>query len=256
MSLADQIRGLRDRATAELDALEQYLTDTREVWRLVAALAVIPPQGGPKAPTGPRTLAGRSPAGELVESIRGELVRLSAVAQDYTAGYLIESTFQQSLAVFESFFGDLLAAWLAAYPDSLREKQFQFHLVLDGGDRDEVIAGVINAEVGTLLYKSLAEQFKYLADRTKIATPSAERMGQLEEAKATRNVLVHNRGVVNAAYRSLAGAAARHKLGDRVEVSEPYRREVWELVRQLVTDLSDAALTKLAPDLPPPPPPG
>ena len=57
-------------------------------------------------------------------------------------------------------------------------------------------------------------------------------------------MLVHNRGIANKAYESKAGTLARHKDGQRIDVPERYHREMWELLRKVVTDVSDAAIAK------------
>jgi hypothetical protein len=62
--------------------------------------------------------------------------------------------------------------------------------------------------------------------------------------KATRDVLVHNRGVANKTYEFKAGKLARYGDGQRIDISEPYHRQTWELLRKIVTDVSNAASVK------------
>jgi hypothetical protein len=38
---------------------------------------------------------------------------------------------------------------------------------------------------------------------------------------------------------------ARYKERERIEISEQYHREIWELIRKVVADISDAALAKI-----------
>ena len=63
-------------------------------------------------------------------------------------------------------------------------------------------------------------------------------------AKASRDVLVHNRGVASKTYEFKVGNLARYKDGQRIEIPEHYHRETWELIRKVVTDISNAAIAK------------
>lgn len=245
MALSDQVAALQKRVLAELDAVEQYHRDSEQVWRLVRVLAVtsswdapdpLAPVGGPLLPSSP--LVG------VVEPVRPELARLSGVAQDYVAGNLTEATFQQTLAVFEAFVADLLTTCLVARPDTLGGRDVKLIRVLRDG-----VATVVAEEVNQVVLNTMTggprQWFDALAQHAQVAAPPADRVAQLVEAKATRDVLVHNRGAINPVYLKKAGPLARGGDGERIEMPEPYRRQVWELVRQVAADASDAALAGL-----------
>lgn len=87
--------------------------------------------------------------------------------------------------------------------------------------------------------------FAYLEDRAKLGCPTPDEIEKIAEAKASRDVLVHNRGVAGKTYESKAGKLARYKDGQRVEILEPYHRQTWELIRKVVTDISNAAIAKV-----------
>jgi hypothetical protein len=78
-----------------------------------------------------------------------------------------------------------------------------------------------------------------------LGCPSAAEIERISEAKASRDMLAHNRGFANKIYESKAGRAARFKDGDRIEISEQYHREIWELIRKLIADLCSATDAKL-----------
>ena len=69
--------------------------------------------------------------------------------------------------------------------------------------------------------------------------------GKIAEAKASRDVLVHNRGVASKTYESKAGKLARYKDGQRIDIPEYYHRQTWELLRKVVMDISNAAIAKV-----------
>ena len=67
----------------------------------------------------------------------------------------------------------------------------------------------------------------------------------LSEIKASRDILVHNKGVVNATYLAKAGKRARHKDGEPLEIPEQYHRASWETINKVVRDLAAAAIAKV-----------
>ena len=81
--------------------------------------------------------------------------------------------------------------------------------------------------------------------KAKLGCPKPDEIGRIAEAKASRDVLVHNRGVATSSYESKAGNLARYKAGQRIEIPEHYHLEIWDLIRKVITDVSDAAIAKV-----------
>jgi hypothetical protein len=229
MTLADDIRALRDRVLADLNAAHDYYTDTTIAWRLVHQIVAA---GG--------TFTNRNMTTGTVTA-QADLV---GKARGYVAEQLTEATFQQFLSIFEIFFFDLLRLWLAAYPKSLFGKMVDFEVVFDAPDKEAVTLFVVNKEIEGVSYKRPADWFAYLEARAKLGCPSTDEIDRLTEAKASRDVLVHNRGIANMIYVSKAGTLARYKAGERIDIPEPYHRETWELIRKVVTDIANAAIAK------------
>jgi hypothetical protein len=231
MSLSDDIRALRDRALAELTSAHDYYTDTKMAWQVVHKVI----RAGHKITIRNMT------TGTVTQA-----AQLAAKAQGYVAEYLAEATFQQFVSVFENFFFDLLRLWLKAYPQSLGDKELRFKNVLEASDKDAVTLYIVNKELNEIAYERPKEWFSYLEARARLGCPSSADIERIGEAKASRDILAHNRGIANKIYESKAGNAARYKDGQRVEIPEHYHRETWELIRRVITDLSDAAATKFA----------
>jgi hypothetical protein len=231
MPLSDDIRALRDRTLADLDAAHDYFFHTEAAWNVVRqAVTALPPFSVQNLLTG-TALSGAELA------VRGS---------GYVSGSLTEATFQQFLATFEAFVGDLLRLWLTAYPRGIGGKTVKLEDALDAGDLPTLVARLVDHEIAEVTYKSTRTVFLYLERRVGLPLPAAADIDRLAEAKATRDVLVHNRGVADAEYRVKAGALARHPAGERVEIPKPYHRETWELVKQLITQVADAAAGKAA----------
>jgi hypothetical protein len=231
MALADDVRALRDRAVAALNAAHDYYTDTKIAWRIVHKVI----EAG-------HTVTIRN----MVTGTVTTQADLAGKARGYVGGQLAEATFQQFVSIFENFFFDLLRLWLMAYPQSLGGKQVDFKAVLDAPDKTAVTLHVVNRELNELMYERPTDWFAYLESRAKLGCPTAEEVGRIAEAKASRDVLAHNRGVANKTYELKAGMLARYKDGEKIDIPEHYHRGTWQLIRKVVGDISDAAIVKLA----------
>ncbi len=215
MPLADDIRRLRVRALVDLNAAHDYHHESEVAWRIihrvVAAGRMFTIRNGA---TGTATT-------------QTELVRKS---RRYVAEQLTQATFQQFISIFENFFFDFLRLWLAAYPRSLIGKKVDFEAILDAPDKDAVILLVVNKELNELLYERPKDWFAFLESKVKLGCPTADEIDRFAEAKATRDVLIHNRGVASKSYEAKAGRFARYKDGERIDIPEHYHRETWELL--------------------------
>ncbi|MCI0377102.1 MAG: hypothetical protein L0215_05830 [Gemmataceae bacterium] len=229
MALADDIRLLRDRALSELNAVHDYYIDTKIAWDIVDQFIA----------------AGNTFS--IQHAATGTITTqndLANKAQGYVAQHLAEATFQQFVSIFENYFFDLLRLWLAAYPQSLREKTLRFEAVIEAPDKEAIIRFVVEKELNEILYKRPAEWFSFLKGRVNLDCPTEDEIDRLVEAKASRDVLVHNRGVATKTYESKAGMLARCKSGERIEIGEKYHRVTWNLICKVVADISDAVAMK------------
>ncbi len=253
MALADDIRALRDRALAELHAAHDYFSDTKIAWGIIResvrdgnkftirtipdiAIALEPPMLGGSSPV----LQSNQTGTETTEA------ELASRAREYIKQQLPEATFQQFISILEAFIVDFMRLWLVSHPESLSNKQVDFKTVLELPDRDAITRFVVDKEVNEITYKSPASWFEYMDEKMKLGVPTTAERQKFTEAKASRDVLVHNRGIANKIYESKAGALARYKAEERIDIPGDYHKDRWELIRKLVTDISDAAIAKAA----------
>jgi hypothetical protein len=230
MGLAEEIRTHRDRALSDLDSAHDYYTDTKIAWRLVHKIIAA---GNTFTITNVTT-------GTITTQ-----ADLAIKARGYVTQQVTEATFQQFISIFENFFFDLLRLWLTAYPQSLGGKTVEFKTVLQAPDKDAITQLVVNKELSEVLFERPAGWFVYLESKVKLGCPSEVEIERIAEAKAARDVLVHNRGIASKTYQMKAGRLARFKDGDRIDVPEQYHRETWELIRKVVSDISNAAIAKV-----------
>lgn len=229
MILADELRVLADRSLAALDARHDYYVYTKRVWRL---LQQIVKEG--------RKFTFRN----LTTGTRIDEQVLLGRAQLYVTDYLMSSTFQHFVSLFEDFFFGLLRSWLAAYPGSLSKKQVAMGAVLKAPDKAAIVLTAVEQELNELKYARMADWFAYLERLTNLGCPTAQEIEKLTEIKASRDILVHNSGVANAIYVEKAGSRARCHDGGALELPEQYHRESWETIKKAVHDLSTAAIAK------------
>jgi hypothetical protein len=229
MALADDIRDLGSRTLSALDASHDYYTYTKRVWRLLQQIVK----------EGRRFTFRNMTTGSKVDE-QGLLGR----AQLYLTDYLVTSTFQHFVSLFEDFFFELLRLWLVAHPGSLSKKQVEFGAVLKAPDRAAFVLAVVEKELNDLKYERVADWFAYLGRLVKLGCPGAADIERLAEIKASRDILVHNRGIANAIYVSKAGSRARCADGEQLEISEQYHRESWETIRKVIQEMSAAAARK------------
>lgn len=230
MGLADDIRAVRDRALAELTAAHDYLFHTETAWHLVNVhLQANPGRTYHNVDTGTVT---DGPA-------------LAALSVEYATKHIAKATFQQFFSIFEVFIGDLLRAWLRAYPRAIGGKTVKFEDVLDAGDVPALLDRLIDHELAEVTYKSPRKVFEYLERRLGIAPPPAAEIDQLAEAKASRDVLAHSRGAADPEYLAKAGPLARYAAGRPLDIPKPYHRAVWLLLQKLAADVSAAALANV-----------
>src|SRR5262245_5812311 len=186
MALADDIRTLRDGVQAELTSVHDYFSDTAFAWRFVE-----------KRVADGEAVIFRNPVTGSVTTEK----ELPDKAPRYVTDYLTSATFQQFVTLFEDFFFGLLRLWLTEFPRSISgDKQIPFNTILDAPDKAAIVRSVVDRELNELAYARLADWFEYFNKRAKLGRPTADEIVALAEIKASRDVLVHNRGVVNKVY--------------------------------------------------------
>lgn len=229
MALIDDLRTLTARSLAELDASHDYYINTFAVWRFVRRFIV---DGG-------KLTIENKATGSIFDqhALLGKM-------QSYVADYLRVSTFLHFISLFEDFFFDLLRLWLTAHPHSLSRRQVDLGTILQVGDTNLILQSVIDRELNSLKYEKLADWFVYLDKLVHLGCPAPADIEALAEIKASRDILTHNRGLVNPIYLAKAGSKARFQDGERLELPEQYHRASWQLVKTVVSDLGAAAAAK------------
>lgn len=229
MSLAIDLRDHRDSVLAELAAVHDYYVNTKRAWRIVQGMV---------------SRRGRFTAFNAATGNRTTEHDLPQKAQLYVADYLAGATFQQFVSLFEDFTFGVMRSWLLAYPQRLERKQVPASLVLRATSLEAVKIALVSRELNEIRYRNVRDWFTELEQMVKLGCPSGDEIERLAEIKASRDVLVHNRGLANVIYEEKAAGRKRYVAGEKLEIPETYHRESWELIRKVVADVSTAAIAK------------
>ncbi len=229
--VVDAIGALRDRRVQQLNDLHDEYDHTRKLWRMLQ----IDVERYKRSLTFHNSTTGSRLGGEELAGLAGA-----------TLARLNERTFKDMIGQFEFFATELMRIWLTAHPELLTEKALTVKTLLDAKTLGEAQrAAVHDAIESTILnkaYDAPAKWFNYLHKLLKakvIVDSDVERFGEM---KARRDVLEHAGGVVNQLYVGKSGANAKWKVGERVELRESDLSTAYSFLKQLITNVSKAAI--------------
>jgi hypothetical protein len=229
MILADAVRELTERTLNGLDDSQDYREHTIAAWRVLQRFVA----------QGEQFTVQNQNTGKSIDE-----KQLMAKVPHYVTQYLATATFVHFVSLFENFLVDLLRLWLTAFPRSLAENQIKVKEVLEAADRDAIIQSAIDKKLSDVAYGPADGWFRYLATLVNLDCPTPEEIKQFAEIKASRDVLVHNKGITNKKYMEKAGGYARYQDNEVLQLPDTYHRQSWELVRKVIRDIADAVIRK------------
>mgnify|MGYP001112910043 CR=1 FL=1 len=130
------------------------------------------------------------------------------------------------VAIFESYLVDIVREILLTCPDALKSgRQFTAEAIIKLGEQKQIISYLAEKEVDDLLYKSFPDVVNYFDEKFSInLNASGVSVENIVEILATRNIHVHNRGIVNQRYLELVGGSTL-KVGVYKPVTREYLRD-------------------------------
>jgi hypothetical protein len=139
------------------------------------------------------------------------------------------------VAIFESYLVDIVREVLLTCPDALKSgRQFTAETIMKLGTQKQIISYLAEEEVDQLLYKSFPDVVDYFDKKFRInLNASGVSRENIVEALATRNIHVHNRGIVNQRYLELVGGSI-FKAGAYKPVTRRYLRDSIDSISTLV----------------------
>ena len=229
MSLKADVESVRDFTIASLAAAHDHFVYAKKLWR-VADVEV--------RRRGRRIILSNPVTGSRIAEND-----LLLIAQTSANEYLPSATIQQFTSLAETFLTDVLRLWLSAYPLHLKG-QMDVQAIVAAPDKDAILRQFIDQYVLSMGYKRPSEWFKHLNAIVSLGAPTQSDVEQFSELKATRDALVHSRGVATAIYIEKAAALARTSVGKPLDIPENYVHDSWRICRKIVVDVGTAAAAR------------
>lgn len=151
------------------------------------------------------------------------------------------------VSIYETFFFSFLALLLRHNPRALPQKrQVLVEQIVEAGNFDSLLEKLIEAELNELKYKSVPDWFVFLRKIVNVDAVSEQDIDRLAEIKATRDIHLHNAGVVNDTYTRKARSQARAQCGQKLAVSLPYVYEGADFLKTLIARKAASVHSRLA----------
>jgi hypothetical protein len=148
----------------------------------------------------------------------------------------------QLVTIVDALLGDIVRSVVVRYPQKLGAKRsIQLQSVLESKSLEEVHLRATDALLNELSYKSPADFSAATHDLLSINLAECPAFHKYIELKATRDIHIHNRGVVNETYLKKAGSHSRASSGAALPVDIQYFLESYEACLQ-VTEWLEAEL--------------
>ena len=141
----------------------------------------------------------------------------------------------QLTMIIETMLGDLIRRIVSEYPDKLSPKrQIALKDILNANSVQEIHMKVTDKLLNELSYKSPREFAEEAKIFLSINLLECTAYHSYIEMKATRDVYIHNKGIVNETYVTKAGSHARASEGQELPITQIYFLEVYESCLQLL----------------------
>jgi hypothetical protein len=148
----------------------------------------------------------------------------------------------QLVTIVDALLGDIVRSVVVRYPQKLGAKRsIQLQSLLEAKSLEEVHLRATDALLNDLSYKSPTDFAAAMQELLSINLVECPAFHKYVELKATRDIHIHNRGVVNETYLKKAGSHSRARSGAALPVDIQYFLESYEACLQ-VTEWLEAEL--------------
>lgn len=141
----------------------------------------------------------------------------------------------QLVIIIEATISDLLRMIILKYPQKIGSKRsIKSNVVLSCSCIEELHMKTADSILNELAYKSPKEFAEEYKDFTSINLFEFPAYHKYIEIKATRDIYIHNLGIVNELYIGKTGSHAREKVGRKLPVTAQYFLESYEECIKLI----------------------
>lgn len=158
---------------------------------------------------------------------------------------LFEQSIVAGVAIAEDYLATTLRTVFGWYPEKLStgEKKVDLSLILECDDMDELLSRLVEKRIHSVFYGSPSEYFGFIEQSLAIKIPN-DRKENYAEIKATRDLLVHNAGVVNSLYLRKAGKKARALEDEEIPIDPNYFNHCIRWMKKLIGSIYTRTLAK------------
>lgn len=177
-------------------------------------------------------------------------IRLSDEAEklrldDELSELILSARLSGLVTAVETLLNDILANVYVAYPLKLGKKTITVQDLNSSGTYIQAIKNIANSAVNEISYKSFRDYWvEWQNIVAKLPKISEDQINQFSEVKATRDLYVHNNGMVNELYLRKAGDKAREQKNSKVPLSQEYLDKVSELSIFFIETIKEGIIIK------------
>ena len=174
-------------------------------------------------------------SGDCITVARRRSKILSLLSKTINKDFFKQSIIS-AVATTEDYLITILTIILRLYPDKLTsgDKKVDLSLVLDSENIDELLDRLVEKRIHSAFYESPAKYLHFIEDTLSISIPK-KRKDMYIEIKATRDILVHNDGVVNSSYLRKANKMARAKENENIPINSEYFDECISCMKAIIS---------------------
>lgn len=158
---------------------------------------------------------------------------------------LFKQSIIAAVAITEDYLITILTIIFSWYPDKLAsgDKKVDLSLILDSDDLDELLDRLVEKRIHSALHEPPAKYLEFLENTLSITIPKKHKEMYIE-IKATRDILVHNAGVVNSTYLRKANKMVRAEDGEDIPINLKYFDECIRCMKAITAAIYSRMLKK------------
>lgn len=170
--------------------------------------------------------------------------RVAAAAPDQV---ISKGLFVLSVSSVETMITDIMKYYLCSFPEKIDKKSLDVSKEELLAHPFDIVSVQVDKYLHSLGYKPIDEIMEDFCSTLSIDADHARMSDELREIKATRNILLHNNLVSNAAYLTTAGKTGRtEKTGVALPIDRKYLLESLETMASFVGRIADLISKKYA----------
>jgi|688.fasta_scaffold85475_4 hypothetical protein len=181
------------------------------------------------------------PSKRANKTVPREPAAVEQIIRNAVGARIYHSVFVYLVAQVEACLNDLLREVLRFDPRRLKcrvkgidhTQKIEVGLVINSASIEDAVAQIIDMELASVFYAGPKAQLAYLEKVLGVSLDDQLKIGW-REIKATRDILVHNSGIINAIYIAKAEAAARGATGENLIVDKLYFEQSAVIMKTLI----------------------